>query len=140
LFLLNVSGDPTNLDALLEPLSVAFYNSTILCESFAQSFAKPRRNQMTRTLLTAIFLTLFSQTAWGNVGYCEVTKWFKHNCKAGDTLKFQTTNPQNSLLEAVAWQFCNLERELILTERQPVKGANWGNLICVFQNKAQRPK
>jgi len=95
---------------------------------------------MTRTLLTAILITLFSHTAWAEVGYCEVSKWHKHNCKEGDTLMFQTTDPQNGLLEVVAWRFCNLGQELILTERQPFKGANWGNLVCVFQDKTQRPK
>jgi hypothetical protein len=140
LFLFTFSGDQTNLDALLEPLSAAFYNSKILCQSFTWCFLKLRRNQMTRTLLAAIFLTLCSRTAWAKVGYCEVSKWQEHNCKEGDTLRFQTTDPQNSLLEVVAWRFCNLGQELILTERQPVKGANWKNLVCVFQDKTQRPK
>ncbi|MFZ8899789.1 MAG: hypothetical protein ACO20X_14760, partial [Alphaproteobacteria bacterium] len=34
LFLFTFSGDQTNLDALLEPLSAAFYNSKILCQDF----------------------------------------------------------------------------------------------------------
>jgi len=38
LFLFMFSGDQTKLDALLEPLSAAFYNSKILCQNLIGVF------------------------------------------------------------------------------------------------------
>ena len=94
---------------------------------------------MTRTLLAAIFLTLFSQTAWADVGVCRLHSQFKdHNCQEGDSLRYITTDPEFSWLEDAAWRYCNMDKEVIMTVRRPVQTATVGSLVCVYQYKVQR--
>ncbi len=96
---------------------------------------------MTRTLFTAIFLTLFSQTAWANVSTCIVDSEFRnHNCQDGDHLRYVTQSSEFSFLEEAAYRYCDLDKEVIMTVRQPTKTKSAGNLICVFQNKVPRPE
>lgn len=98
---------------------------------------------MTRTLLTAIFLTLFSQTAWSEAGMCRLLKFkeFESKCEEGDSLHWLGSN---GLKPQVVLNYCNLDKQVFQWQHDYVSPPTHGDqtfseIICVYQKKVDRP-